>query len=52
MDVMNNKGNMTHIFVITLYGDRWLLDILWYIKVQALCCAPESNVCQQYFNKI
>lgn len=39
-----NKGNIIHIFVINLYGDKWLLDILWHKKILSLCCTPETNV--------
>ena len=48
---MYNIGNIVNNIVITLYGDRWLLDLSWYsnsnpsyINVKLLCCIPKTNM--------
>lgn len=46
--VMYSIGKIVYI-VVTLYGDRWLLDKLWYpiirwINTNSLCKIPEINI--------
>ena len=48
---MHSTGNTVNNSVITLYGDRWLLDfygsdhiIIRYINVKLLCGTPETNM--------
>lgn len=48
-DVGHSTGSKASDIVITLYGDRWPLDLLWwslhlYTHVESLCCTPTADV--------
>ena len=48
-DVKYSIGNRVDNTIITMYGDRWLLDccshhLVRYINIEFLCYIPETNI--------
>lgn len=52
---MYNTGNIVNNIVLTMYGDRWLLDLQWLsdckvYKCLNQCCTPETNTMYGNYN--